>query len=90
MSREQTLVVLTGLLREVIGDEWDEDIDVDFDTSFSDDLELESIEFVALAEAVQAHFGAHVDFVGWISNLELDAIIALTVGEVVDFVESSR
>ncbi|MCO4746690.1 MAG: acyl carrier protein [Proteobacteria bacterium] len=90
MSREDTLQILAGFIRDVIGDEWDDDMEVAFDTSFSDDLELESIEFVALAESVQAHFGDHVDFVGWISNLELDQIIALTVGEVVDFVESCR
>ncbi len=55
-------------------------------TSFNGDLELESIEFVALAEKLQERFG--VDFVGWISGKELDQIIQLTVGELVEFIAS--
>jgi acyl carrier protein len=79
------------MLGEVIGE--DELLMVDeitMDTSFNDDLELESIEFVALAEKLQQHYGAKVDFVGWISTKELDQIIALTVGELVEFILSCR
>ena len=43
-------------------------------------------EFVALAEKLQAHYGAQVDFVGWISTKQLDEIIALTVGDLVAFI----
>ena len=57
-------------------------------TSFNGDLELESIEFVALAEKLQEKFGDRVDFVGWISGKELDQIIQLTVGELVEFIRS--
>ncbi|MBW2253760.1 MAG: acyl carrier protein [Deltaproteobacteria bacterium] len=85
-----TLDTLVGFIREVIGDDWADEVEIGLDTSFSDDLELESIEFVALAELVQTHYGAHIDFVGWLSNLELDQIIALRVGEVVEFVDRCR
>jgi hypothetical protein len=30
-----------------------------------------------------------VDFVGWMASMELDEIIALTVGDLVDFVAGS-
>jgi acyl carrier protein len=86
-DRDEILAALTEILREVVGEAWAEEIEIGMDTSFSDDLELESIELVALAEKVQARFGAEVDFVGWLSNLELDRIIALTVGDVVERVE---
>ena len=89
-ERERILVDLTALLAEVLADEWDDSLEVGMETAFADDLELESIEFVALAEKVQGHFGAHVDFVSWLSDLELDAIIGLTVGDVVVFIESTR
>lgn len=89
-ERERILVDLTALLAEVLADEWDASIEVGMETAFADDLELESIEFVALAEKVQGHFGEHVDFVSWLSDLELDAIIGLTVGDVVVFIESTR
>lgn len=90
MSAPNTLAVLTSLLQDVLGDEWDDDLELTPSTSFADDLELESIEFVALAERLQAHFGRDVDFVAWMSGLDLDAIIGLTVGDVVAFVERSR
>lgn len=41
--------VVARLVGEVIGEEYVADIDIGADTSFSDDLEMESIEFVALA-----------------------------------------
>ena len=89
-DRQQILESLTEILREVVGEAWADEIEIDLETSFSNDLELESIELVALAEKVQARYGADVDFVGWLSNLELSEIIALTVGDVIDFVERSR
>jgi acyl carrier protein len=60
------------------------------ETSFGEDLELESIEFVALAERIQNEYGQSVDFVGWLSDKELEAIIALKVGDVVDFIVRCR
>ena len=74
------------ILREIVGDDWLGDEPISMATSFSKDLELESIEFVALAEKLQNHYGADVDFVGWISKKELDQIIALTVGELVEMI----
>ena len=57
-----------------------------FARAFDEDLELESIEFVALAEQLLERYGEQVDFVGWLATMELDEIIALTVGQLVDFV----
>ena len=78
------------LVVEVAGDELLVTGPLTMQTSFNADLELESIEFVALAEKLQQHYGASVDFVGWISTKELDQIIALTVGELVEFIASCR
>jgi acyl carrier protein len=77
-------------LIEVAGDELLLAGPITMATSFNADLELESIEFVALAEKLQQRYGAEVDFVGWISTKELDQIIALTVGELVEFIASCR
>lgn len=78
------------LIVEVVGDEIALTGPMTMTTSFSSDLELESIEFVALAEKLSQHYGGRVDFVGWISNKELDQIINLTVGELVEFIASCR
>jgi acyl carrier protein len=86
----ETLLTVAALVREVIGEDWALETPIALETRFSDDLELESIEFVALAEKLQQKYGKGVDFVGWLSGKELDEIIALTVGELVDFIVTSR
>ena len=88
--RDDILRTVEGLLVEVVGDEVAIAGPITMATSFNADLELESIEFVALAEKLQQHYGSRIDFVGWISKKELDQIINLTVGELVEFIASCR
>jgi acyl carrier protein len=90
VTRDDILHVVEKLIVEVAGDEIVALNPIAMTTSFNKDLELESIEFVALAEKLQQHYGARVDFVGWISTKELDQIIALTVGDLVEFIQSCR
>jgi acyl carrier protein len=80
------LATVERLVIEIAGDEITLTGPLTLATSFNADLELESIEFVALAEKLTALGGAGVDFVGWISTKELDQIIALTVGDLVAFI----
>jgi acyl carrier protein len=90
MSNDEILRAIEECLVEVAGDELLISGPITPATSFNADLELESIEFVALAEKLQQRLGNQVDFVGWISKKELDQIIALTVGELVEFISSCR
>jgi acyl carrier protein len=83
---QETIERLAGFIREVIGEEWAEEEEIEASTSFNSDLELESIEFVALAEKMQEHYGARVDFVGWLSGKDINEIIQLTVGDLADFI----
>ena len=85
-----TLTTIAGLIHEVIGEDWDLDEEITLETTFSDDLELESIEFVALAEKMQTTFGDDVNFVAWLSEKELDEVIDLKVGDVVEFIDACR
>ncbi|WP_460850300.1 hypothetical protein [Nocardioides ultimimeridianus] len=85
-SPEQILATVTVLLDEVIGEEYELDVEVTMQTSFADDIELESIEFVRLSELLQQRYGDNVDFVGWFSGLDVDQIISLTVGQLVGFI----
>jgi acyl carrier protein len=89
-GNDEILQVVERLVLEIAGDEVLLTGPITMATSFNGDLELESIEFVALAEKLQQHYGAAVDFVGWISKKELDQIIGLTVGELVEFIASCR
>jgi acyl carrier protein len=83
---DQVLARLAETLRNVIGEDWALEVEIGRETSFNRDLELESIEFVALAEKLQEQYGARVDFTAWLGDMELEQIIALKVGEVVDFI----
>lgn len=80
------LATVTTLLDQVIGEDYELDVEITMETSFADDIELESIEFVKLGELLQQEYGARVDFVGWFSGLDVDQIISLTVGEMVAFI----
>lgn len=77
-----------GFIRNVIGEDYIDDIEIESETTFADDLEMESIEIVEFAEKIREHYGEKVDFAQWISAMELDDIINLTIGEVVDYIKS--
>jgi len=83
------LQVVTEMLVDVIGPDYLVGLQIELDTAFDADLELESLEFVALAERLMAHYGDAVDFVGWMATMELDEIITLTVGDLVAFIAAA-
>jgi acyl carrier protein len=86
VSQQSVLRTVADLIAEVVGEELLFDTAITMETSFSDDLELESIEFVALSERLQEHYGERVDFVDWISEMEVAEIIALRVGQLVEHI----
>ena len=77
------------MMREVIGEAWADDVPITMDTSFGNDLELESIEFVAIAEKLRERYGERVDFAGWLAGMELDQILSLRVSQLVDMIVRS-
>lgn len=77
---------IARLVHVVIGEDVDVALDITADSSFSEDIELESIEFVALGERLQLTYGERIDLVGWFGELDLDEIIDLTVGELAVFI----
>jgi acyl carrier protein len=86
---EAVLADVRTMIAEVIGEEYVTVDEIDADTSFYADLEIESIEFVALGEALQARYGDHIDFPAWIATMEVDDIIAMRVGQLVDHIVGS-
>ncbi len=80
---------LTQILVEVIGEDFLLDVEITPATTFSADLELESIEFVAVAEKLQHRYGGRVDFTGFLAGLSIDQILELTVGELAQHIISS-
>ena len=86
VTEAAVLADVERMLIDVIGDDLLLDGPLTMETSFDEDLQLESIEFVALSEKLLETYGEQVDFVGWLAEMELDDIIALTVGQLVEFV----
>lgn len=80
---------VVAILADVIGDEFLLDVEVTPATTFNEDLAVESIEFVALAERLQDRYGDQVDFVAFMGELDIDQIMGLTVGQLVDYIRRS-
>ncbi|WP_067485196.1 acyl carrier protein [Actinomadura hibisca] len=79
---------VVGMLVEVVGEDFLLDTEIGPDTTFNDELALESIEFVALAEKLQDRYGGRVDFAAFIAGLGLDEIMNMTVGDLVRHIEA--
>jgi acyl carrier protein len=79
---------ITAILAEVLGEEYVSDIEVTLDTSLSEDLALESIEFVELSEKLQDRYGTRVNLAVFFADMDIDTIMVLTVGQLVDYVQA--
>jgi acyl carrier protein len=82
------LDVVRTILADVIGEDYVAMMEIGFETSFQLDLEIESIELVAVGEQLQEAY-AHVDFAAWLSTMELDEIIAMRVGDLVNHITTA-
>jgi len=85
-SNNSILQQIIKVIREAVNEDWIHDYEIDADTRFNDDLELESVEFVEIAEKLQQHFGSQLKFIDWLSSMNLDQIISLTVGDLERYV----
>lgn len=89
VSQESVLADLAGMLRVVLDDYGMEDAEIAMDTKFHDDLELESIDLVTLSSQLEARYGDRVNFAEFVAALDVDEIIDLSVGRLVDYVVGS-
>jgi acyl carrier protein len=86
---QTVLASLAELLRDLLDEYGLDDVEIGMDTRFHDDLELESIDLVTLAGRLEERYGGRVNFAEFIAELDLDEIIALTVGRLVDHVAAA-
>jgi acyl carrier protein len=90
LSSEQIFNLLKTFITEVIGEEFVEDLDISRESSFTRDLEMDSIEIVSFSEKVKSHFGEHIDFTGWLSGMDLDQLINLKLDDIIKYIESCQ
>jgi acyl carrier protein len=76
-------------IRDVVGDLYYEECEVGLASTFAEDIQLESMEVMEIAERLIEEYEGRVDFVAWFAGMELDDLIELTVGSVVDFIVAS-
>jgi acyl carrier protein len=75
------------ILTEVVGEDFLLAGEITADTTFSDDLALESIEFVAMSEKLQEYYGDRINFAAFIGELDINDIMAMTVGTLAAYIE---
>lgn len=85
-TAERILAEITAMLVETVGDEFLLADEVTLQTTFNEDLALESIEFVALAELLQQRYGAAVDLMAFLAEKDMEEILAMTVGDLVSHI----
>lgn len=83
------LADISAILRTVLEEYGLDDSEITLDTSFHDDLELESIDLVTLSAQLLEFYGERVNFAAFIADRGLEEIIALTVGDLVGYVVES-
>ncbi|HEY2700505.1 MAG TPA: phosphopantetheine-binding protein [Pseudonocardiaceae bacterium] len=86
VDEQAVLAELTGMIGIVLEDIGTLDTEVTLDTTFRDDLDLESIDLVALGGLLGERYGDRVNFAEFVADLDLERIIALTVGDLVEYV----
>jgi acyl carrier protein len=79
---------ITRMVRDVVGEDYLLDVQITAGTTFTEDLGLESIEFVELWEKVQEHYGPRVNITAFIADMDIDAIMGITVGQLAGYIEA--
>lgn len=86
LNHEELFALLKGFITEVIGEEFVEEMDIRPESSFTKDLEMDSIEIVSFSEKIKAHFGEQIDFTGWLSSMDLDQLINLDLRMIINYI----
>jgi len=81
---------IVELLRQVTGEDREWSAGVGAATRLDGDLFLDSIELAALSGLLVHRYGPPGDLAAYVAGLDLDQLIALTVGDVADLVIRAR
>jgi acyl carrier protein len=87
---QQLFAEIAGILLEVTGEgaEWAAGITPN--ARVQADLGMESVELVALGELLRRRYGPGVELSAFVAELDIDQIIALSVGDLAAYVAARR
>ncbi|MFE5617026.1 acyl carrier protein [Streptomyces sp. NPDC056470] len=80
------LAELTDMIEQVLVEYELDNTEITMETRFGRDLELESIDLVTLAGLLQDRYGRSVNFAEFVASMELEEIIELSVGRLVEHI----
>jgi acyl carrier protein len=87
---EQLLAEMTALLAKATGEDPGWAGEITTSTRLERDLFLDSLEMAALCDLAREAYGDQVDLAAFVSGLDIDQIIGLTVGDLVAQVAAVR
>jgi len=82
-AQDQLLTEMIALLRKVTGEDPRWAAEITSSTQLERDLFLDSLEMAALCDLAREAYGDRVDLAAFVSGLDIDQIIGLTVVELV-------
>jgi acyl carrier protein len=85
-SEKEIFETVSAMVVDLMGEEFLIDLPLQPSTTFGGDLELESIEFVALAEMLQNHYGSAINFPEFLSQMGIEEIVALSIQDLMDYI----
>lgn len=74
---------------EVVGQEFYEESEINLDSTFAEDVELESTELLEIGERLIEIYDGKVDFVEWFADMDLEDIIDISLRDFVNFIVTS-
>ncbi|GAA1710386.1 phosphopantetheine-binding protein [Fodinicola feengrottensis] len=86
ITTAEILVEISGMLRGILDDYGLDGVEITMRTTFHEELELESIDLVTVAGRIQERYGERVNLAEFLAEKDLDDVIGLRVGELVDYV----
>ncbi|AKU95089.1 Acyl carrier protein [Labilithrix luteola] len=89
-NTNDTLALVVDTIRDVVAEDWIKDYEINRETRFSRDMELDSLEFVRIVDAIQVAVGSQIDVMEWLSGKTIPALIELRVGDIVDVIDAAK
>ena len=86
--RSEITPAVIGLIDDIVGGIDLLGIEVTAATRFHEDLQLESIDLVTLAGMLTDLYGPQVNLAAHLAEMDLDDVIDMTIGDIVDYVVS--
>ena len=84
--RAEVLAAVTEMIEGLLGDYAMDDVEITMATTFHDDLELESVDLVTISDMIAERYGEGVNLAEFFAEKDIDEVISMTVGDVVDYV----